>query len=156
MQPPSFEAVMQKLVDLKTEEVDKVWEQSGLMTLLVQRYNVKPGDIAETLGCSSALVREYVRTFSAFPVEDDRAKDLTHYHHRLASKAEEPSYWIQKALEEGWSTRQLQQAMAGKEEEKDPLDKVRKLWGKVLEEIEQGGKPGAWLTQQVHELGMSL
>jgi len=149
----TYDELLQALINLKSEEEGVIWRRAGLMTLLVERHKAKPSDLASQLCCSASLVREYIRTFKAFPNEADRALDLSFYHHRVCAKTENPHYWLEKSLENGWSVRQLQDALAGRESKpaKDPLEKAKKLWKGIEKLIEEGGEAGEWLMQQIHD-----
>ncbi len=146
----TYDELLQALVDIKTEEANAVWKQAGLMCLLVERHKAKPGDIASQLGCSASLVRDMVRTFKAFPNEEDRAIDRSFSIHKICAKTDDPLGWLDKALANGYSTRELQKVVKG-EPIKDELRDAQSAWRKVEKIIDNGGVGAKWLLEQIKE-----
>jgi len=104
----SFEAVISRLVELREQEQEARWEMGDL---LLQAQAVFPGRgfaraVASELGCSTRWVRLLMSVARAFP-QDLRAADLTWEHHRIAASTTDPLAWLDRAVAEGWSTRQL-------------------------------------------------
>ena len=151
---PTYEELIQNLVDAVNQEGDSKWKQAESMALLVHRHQVKPGQVASEVGCSSEKVRQYVKAAIAFYDPDTRAQDLSMRHHIIAADTEDPEATIQEALEQGWSTRQMTQALKGEGEEQ-PLKKAQKIFKDLCELVEQDEYPGQWLKEQVHTLALS-
>lgn len=150
----TIEELFDRLVELKKEEADKIWEQAGLVALLKLKHQVKAGDIAAQIGVSSAYINQLAKTFQAFPDESMRARDLSFSHHKLAAKTENPEEAIDKALANGWSIREFEKALRG--EPIESISKAEKAWSSVLKIIEGGGEEASWLQQQIHEYALSL
>ncbi|MGB9859855.1 MAG: HNH endonuclease signature motif containing protein, partial [Moorellaceae bacterium] len=111
--PPAAAALddlLQALVSLEEVDDDARFLKGEIMAELVRR-DIKVGEIATYARCSAALVREYIKTYEAFPDESTRVPELSHYHHRLAANTPDPQFWIQEAAKHQWSTREMREAI---------------------------------------------
>lgn len=150
MQFPSFEEVLQRLVDMRLAEADSIWNQASLIFVLIEHYKAKAGDIASQINCSSQHVLDMARTFRAFPEEGTRARDAPFTIHKLCARTDDPQGWLEKAVADAWSVRELQKALRG-EAVAEPLREAQAVWHKV-EKILQAGGPGAeWLETRWDE-----
>ncbi len=146
----TYDELLQALIDIKVDEANAVWEQAGLMCLLIEKHKAKPGDIASHLGCSASLVRDMARTFKAFPNEEDRALDCSFSVHKICAKTDDPTVWLDKALSEGYSTRELQLAIKG-EPIKDELRDAQTVWRKVEKIMDNEGRGAEWLLSKMND-----
>ena len=145
---PSYDLLIQQLIEMRVSEHNAIWQQAAISYVLVKRHGIKPGDIASQINCSSVHVRDMVRTFEAFPEVEDRCPELTWQHHKLCAKTDDPVGWLNKAVENGWSSRELSQAISG-QVVRDELRAASAAWAKVLRIIDAGGEPAEWLRQQI-------
>ncbi|MGB9879414.1 MAG: hypothetical protein ACPLRM_01505 [Anaerolineae bacterium] len=156
----SLEEICQRAANQVELQDDCKWELGRLVSYLITVRQFKAADIGSKLGCSAAQVRELARTFMAFPDESFRAKDLSWYHHRLAARTEQPGMWIDLAVVNGWSTRDMVRAIAvsqgasesSKEEEGADREKAMRLLRSLLEIKAAGGSTWEWLKKNLMDL----
>jgi len=155
---PGVEEVLQVFTDYRELTESGQWGQAAALTVLKAGLKMTARQISADTGLSPAMIREMLRTYSAFHDESTRVPDLSFYHHRLASRAENPYEWIQKAAENDWSTRQLDEAMkmAGavsvKARKEKLLAKAEKAFRMVDEVFAEGGEPSEWLYNNLAKL----
>ncbi len=104
---PPLETVIQLCVDAIQDEEDAVWRLAAGVVVLKEGLKMKTGQVSEAIGKSPAEIRVLVDTFLAFPKEEMRVPDKSFTHHRYAAKTDNPVEWLEKAVDEDWSTRQL-------------------------------------------------
>lgn len=157
--PPAaagLDDLLQALVSLEEVDDDAKFLKGEIMAELVRR-EIKAGEIATYARCSAALVREYIKTYEAFPDESTRVPELSHYHHRLAANTPDSQYWIQEAAKHQWSTRQMREAI--KAAMGELLTDEEKMFVKAEEALklavkvsDYGGEPWEWLAARLEEL----
>lgn len=156
-EPPPFDAVVQAYCEGREQEDSGKWLQASAMVICKHGYNWSNRRIASELGLSSSAVRDMVRTFLAFPEESMRAKDLSFTHHRYAAMTDDPEWWLEQSIINGWSSRQLQEQIKrskmSREAEKDYLlGKAEKALRLVSEVLVEGGEPANWLQNELEKL----
>ncbi|WP_157109830.1 HNH endonuclease signature motif containing protein [Thermanaeromonas toyohensis] len=157
--PPAeagLEELFQALVDLEEVDDDSRFLKGEIMAELARR-EIKVGEIATYARCSAALVREYIKTYEAFPDESTRVPELSHYHHRLAANTPDPQYWIQEAAKHQWSTRQMREAIKAAmgelmTEEEKMFVKAEEALKLAVKVRNYGGEPWEWLSARLEEL----
>lgn len=152
---PPLEEILQVFVNARESEDESKWNQAAALTIM--RYmEMMPKQISVETGMSPANVREYVRTFIAFSDPGTRVPTLTFYHHRLASKTIDPIGWINRAADEGWSTRRMQEEYKrsiSAEAEKDILrTKAEKAVRLTKEILAEGGEIAVLLRLQLQDI----
>lgn len=154
---PPLEELLQLFTDTVEAGDDLRWLQGAVILLLLEGFGLKPRDVSSLTGWSPAQVREAARTFAAFPEESTRIPGLSWYHHRLASRTDDPPAWLARASDEGWSTRQMAEAMraalGGKSEEDARLEKSERIVRMAREVL---GRPGPAADYLRAELGRLL
>lgn len=126
-----------------------LWERAALLSGMLES-GLKQKALSSLVGCSPATIREQVRTYRAFPEESQRAKDMSFTIHRIASKTDNPEKWIDSACVNGYSTRQLEEAIkfeTGNEEyqKSAQLEKAERAI-RMIKEIVEGNDTEAQLT----------
>ncbi len=149
-----YDQLIDQLIELRKEEVDKIWGQGAAIYVLRERMRAKAGDIASQIGVSSVYVNDLARTFAAFPDPSYRSLELSFSHHKIAAKTDNPQYWLEQCEANQWSTRQLTDAIKGKPADSE-IDKAVKLFEKVLNILEAGGPASEWLSDRLSELGLA-
>lgn len=156
LQGMSLDEVLQTYYSYEEIGETAVWGQARILCGMADS-GIEPKKIAGLVGCSSATVRERVRTFRAFPEESMRAKDKSFTHHRLASKTDDPGKWLDIVCEQGLSTRQLAEAIKGDEkgngdviEEDIQMEKAERII-RMTEEVFTSGTTKAvnWLYNEI-------
>ena len=93
---------------LLENETGTLWTQAETAYAIVGLYGrTAPKKLAGEVGVSASYVRMLVATFKAFPEDEDRAKDFSFSHHRIAARTEDPKRWLNLAIENQWSVRDL-------------------------------------------------
>jgi len=118
-----------------------LWERAAILSGMMES-GIKQKTLSSLVGCSPATIREQVRTYRAFPEENLRAQDMSFTVHRIASKTQEPQKWIDSACINGYSTRQLEEAIkletGGEEYQKSAdLEKAERAI-RIIKEIIEG------------------
>jgi len=156
-EPPSLEELIQAYINLD-ERQDECNFLKGQLLAAMLEAGVKKGWIASQVRASVSQIKVLVRTYRAFPDEGMRIPELTWYHHRLAAYTDDPKKWIERAADEGWSTRELSRAikeeenpaLASGEEEKE-MKAARSAFKKVEEILSKGGPAAKWLKESLRE-----
>ena len=134
----SLEAYISRFVELREQETETLWEQAALAHEMTGVFGRKTASIvASEVGLSAAYVRQLISLASAFPDETVRAQDLSFTHHRLAAMTEDPAGWIEQAVANEWSVKDMRQAI------KDAKDRI--------DEAEQARRAGERLEQAVRK-----
>lgn len=158
LEMPPLEHVLQIFIDAKDSEESSRWAQAAALVVLRDGLKVKTREISSLVGISPALVREMSRTFNAFHDESTRIPDLSFYHHRLASSTDNPLEWINKAADEGWSTRQMTDEIkkSGSTSTKAMADhsksKAEKALRTIREIMDECSPVSDWLIDQISDL----
>ncbi len=149
----TFEEVLELYLFCLEKGESSVWERAAVITVMSDCMELKPRQIAAAIGCSSSLVRKMTRTFDAFPKHEDRLPMLSFRHHQIAAYTEDPKEWLNKAADNEWSTRQLQEAIT---ESISPEIKEDKNWGRAeqallltQEVLNIGGDAAEWLLKEL-------
>lgn len=149
----SLEDISDAYAECLQREEDTRWERGMILAHLLDRRGMLPRAVSSLLGCSPAQVRELAKTWRAFPTEESRARDLSFMHHRLAAGTENPAWWIDRAVANGWSTRRLREeirAAQGPGALRDMLrEKAERSLRMVREVLVQGGEVSEWLREQL-------
>ncbi|KUG05271.1 hypothetical protein ASZ90_017344 [hydrocarbon metagenome] len=138
-----------------------LWERAAILSGMLES-GIKQKTLSSLVGCSPATIREQVRTYRAFPEETVRAQDMSFTVHRIASKTQEPQKWIDKACINGYSTRQLEEAIkfeTGSEEMRKSaqLEKAERVIRMIKEIIESDDTEAQTIIiEEVNELLPSL
>jgi hypothetical protein len=115
--------LIQEIIN-KLQEVDKSNFTIGHYMFYLKEMGYSNRDIANDIGHSQELVRVLIQTFEAFPTEESRIyADKKHYYYRIAATTDNPHYWMEQAIDNGWSTREFQKAV-----QKNPIpDEYREI-----------------------------
>lgn len=92
-------------------EQENKFAQSAVMYELMELYRMPARVVGGIFNCSAAKVRTYARTYTAFEDETDRIPFLSFRHHMIAAECDDPVIWIILAADNGWSTRQMEEAI---------------------------------------------
>lgn len=152
----TLDDLIQTYVNLQGNEDDVRWAKGALLVAALDGFGLKPNQAASAFGCSAAQCREMARTFRAFADEGTRIPCLSWYHHRLASKTDDPAGWIARAADNDWSTRQLAEAIKGAESaeaRKDVLSaKAERALRYAEEVLKEGGSVAEWLGRKLGQV----
>lgn len=133
-----------------------LWNQSAIITTMHDIMAMRPAEIASAVGCSASRVQKLTRTFNAFPDPEARSPLLSFRHHTIAAYTEHPHEWLAKAVDNQWSTRQLQEAVKGdispEAAQEVLINKAKKIIKLIKEVLEVGGEPAEWLTHELQEI----
>jgi hypothetical protein len=156
-EPPPLEHVLQAFADAREQEDEGKWAQAAVVVALRFLYGLSVRKVSAETGLSPAAVRAYTDTYMAFWDESLRAKDLGFTHHRIAAKTSDPLFWIEKAAENGWSTRQMEEAVraaqaAPKAEEELRMAKAERVLREAAEVLAAGGRPAEFLADGLRSL----
>lgn len=155
-EPPPLDLLVQAYCAQEESVEDGRWAQAAVVTVMVEGMGMKPREVSAQLGCSPAQVRELHRTFCAFPDPASRAKDVSFRHHRIAAHTEDPERWLLTAIAEGWSTRQFEEAVKGRNDPVDAetrrMERAERLLRAVRELLDEGGGPAEWLRGELGRL----
>lgn len=156
---PSLEELLTAYVQVEESEQEARWIKGQLLDEMFKR-GVKQTWLSSQLGISPAQIRELVKVYRAFPKPEMRIPSLSWYHHRVAANSPDPSKYIQKANDEGLSTRELRKKILEDEgkgrivrtETEQQLEHAKRIYQQVEEIIRIGGEPADWLKGQMAAL----
>ena len=151
----SYDQLIDKLIEARKDESETMWLQASICYYLREFMAVPSATIASDIGVSGRHVTQVAKAHEAFPDESDRAKDMPFSVHMICATTEDPVGWLEKAVENAWSVRQLKEAIKSGKPDPDPVEQAAKLWQKVLDAIEEGGPAAEYLREQV-ELGVDI
>ncbi|MGB9886294.1 MAG: HNH endonuclease [Moorellales bacterium] len=152
---PSLDELLQVFVSFREQEEEGRWGQAAALVVMRRGMGMKWNRIASLVGFSNGLVRAMVKTFEAFPEEALRIPTLGFTHHRIAAATAEPLKWVALAADNGWSTRQLREAIlreaAATEEARQDLRmaKAEKALRLAREVFAEGGAAAEWLAERL-------
>jgi len=151
----SYDQLIDQFIQDRLHETDTVWRQAAKSFFLREHMAVPAKIIGGDVGLSGKYITEMAKTFEVFPNEEDRAQDKSFSLHKECAYTDDPVGWLEKALEQGWSVRELKRAVKDGKPDPDPVEQAAKLWQKVLDAIEEGGPAAEYLREQV-ELGVDI
>ena len=138
----SVDEILQHIVTLRQDESERRFVLGELCDYAIN-MGVKAKEIASYINCSEGYVRQLQRVYKVFPSEEDRIpyQELTYQHYKLAAYTDRPTYWMDRAADQEWSTREMSKAIKGEAVE-DETRTADRIYGTVERCIEAGG-PGA-------------
>lgn len=115
------------------------------------------GQLAYDNNCSAGYVRQMIKVWQAFPTEEARLpfSDLTFQHYKLAAYSDDPVGWLELAVDNAWSTRELRLAINGSAVV-DELRAAERVYGKVERVLEAGGQGASYLHERLTKLLRSV
>ena len=129
----TYEADLAVFLQLLEVERDNLWAQADWALHMTATYGRKTAQMVATdSGLSSAYVRQLVATAKAFP-EGTRAADLSFTHHKIAAFTEDPEKWIQQAVEEDLSVKELKQAVTDKQDRISEAEEARRAAERLVQ-----------------------
>lgn len=154
---PGYDDLMQRALDCIENEQNSRWTLGAICSLMVNIMSAKRGDLAAMFNCSSQYISELMRTWAAFPTEEMRVPDLSWQHHRLAARTDDPSGWIDRTVDNEWSTRELTVAIKAakdgeKPEEEAAMERARRALNLVSKIMNEDDEAAHWLAGQLISL----
>lgn len=114
MTATTWEQDVSVFIQLMEQGEEAIWAQSKWAFHLTGKYGRKTASmLSKEVGVSKAYIRQMVAVAKAFPEPEDRAADLSFTHHKLAALTDDPEKWINLAVANGWSKRELAEAIKG-------------------------------------------
>lgn len=156
----TLEELISMLVSAEETQTELEFFRGQVMDILVH-MGCSVNWIASQIGKSSSYVRQRLITYRAFPEEDERAKDLSWTHHRIAAMAthdgKTPAELLDEAVANQYSTREMLRAIKGlpvceEEENDETFKKAEKVLDDVKNLIEEGGEAAFWLDRELRKL----
>lgn len=133
----TLEEFISRLSDILETEQRFHW---AIGELLSQQPNTTANTkaIASGIGRSAAWVSEHSRTFKAFPEACDRAADMSWQVHVLCARTSDPVVWLEYAIENQCSTRELKDKLAEEGEIKSRGERAPKMCPNCLDLLSAG------------------
>lgn len=155
---PAFEELIQRAVECCEAEQAYQWTLGAVAAVATGILHVPQGEIASTLGMSSARVGQLIQTWRAFPTDNMRIPELSWQHHQVAAKSTRPGHWIGAAVDNGWSVAELRAAIRAAEEGKPSEQEALRVRANrairlVKEILTQGdAQMKAWLRMELDRI----
>ncbi len=127
----SYDQVVDKIIEARSKQEAPLWEMAGYCYFLRQMMAVPAKTIGSDVGWSGRYVTMLAKTFECFPEPGDRAQDQTFSLHQVCASTSDPVGWLDKALENAWSVRELKRAIAEGKPNLSPLEQAEKAWERV-------------------------
>lgn len=126
MPAPSYESDLAVFMQLLEGERENLWAQADWALHMTATYGRKTAKtLAADSGLSASYVRQLVATAKVFP-DDSRAQDLRFTHHRMAAMTTEPEMWLQHAMAEAMSVKELRQAITASRDRISEAEQARR------------------------------
>lgn len=147
VQIESLEELAARLVELQETQEEAKWAMGDLLLCGRALFGGRgyARTVAGMLGCSTRFVEVLMRTAQTFAPEE-RVPDLSWSHHEIASRTADPHTWAALAVDNGWSTRQLREAIREAQEHgverHDAAREADVLIRRVEEYVRRWGRDG--------------
>ena len=129
----TYEADLAVFLQLLEGERDNLWAQADWALHMTATYGRKTAKMLATdSGLSAAYVRQIVATAKAFP-EEKRAADLSFSVHKVAAMTEQPEVWLQRAVAEQLSVKELGQAISDSRDRISEADEARRAAERLIQ-----------------------
>lgn len=129
----TYEADLAVFLQLVENERDNLWAEADWALHMTATYGRKTATMLATdAGLSAAYVRQLVATAKAFP-EDTRAKDISFSHHKIAAMTENPEVWLQRAVADQLSVKELQQAITDNRDRLSEAEEARRAAERLVQ-----------------------
>ncbi|GGK33053.1 hypothetical protein GCM10010965_27430 [Caldalkalibacillus thermarum] len=156
---PFLEELLAAYIQVEESEQEARWIKGQLLDEMLKK-GAKQTWLSSQLGISPAQIRELVKVYRAFPKPETRMPSLSWYHHRVAANSSDPAKYIQKANDEGLSTRELRKAILEEENKEHLADteteremaRAKRVYQQVENIIRLGGEPADWLKSRLAAL----
>ena len=148
---PSLEQVIQTIINLEEKEDDCKWKFGELVKALIDT-GITINWLASQIRRSGAYIRARIKTFEVFSEESTRVPELSWQHHRICANTDKPYEWIQKAAENQWSTRELEQAIKEGKPKKDEIEEAKKVLTKVQDILAKNNQASEFLRESLLKL----
>ena len=147
MDNPSVEELITQFISITQEDVDRAFQKGEIACYLTQ-MGYSYTKLASEVKCSAEQIRVLVRTYEAFPRKEDRNyPELEFYYYRLAARTDDPHGWLEKAVDNEWSTRELAAEIKSK-----PIGDDRREAERVLYKVQallEDEALGPWFREQL-------
>lgn len=151
----SYDQLISEFIDARSQSDGAIWKQAAIAYFLKERMQATSKQIATDTGYSGRYVNQLVKTFSAFPEDNERALDMSFSIHLKCAETDNPADWLEKAVGEGWSVRQLERAIRGEKPERSERELAEMLWDKLQAMLEKKGEGAEWLMLRIMETQLS-
>lgn len=161
----SLEDVVQEYAGYDEVESAAIWAKAELLYYIVEHMKKNGGKLKDIyrqlspcVGCAPETIKVRVRTFQAFPEPHMRAQDKSFTIHRIAAATEEPEKWLDIAIANDYSTRQLTEAITAEKGAKNGVTKdvneakAARIVRMAREVLEYGGEPAILLREELTKL----
>ena len=145
----SYDQLISEFINARVEGDNFIWKQGAIAFFLKETMQVSAKIVSSDTGYSPRHISNLVKTFTAFPTEDTRALDLSFSHHMLAAGTDDPAYWLDEAVKNAYSVRELKRAIDGDSPELDPVSVAQRAWKKVEQLIELDNDGSDYLKNQI-------
>ena len=145
----SYDQLISEFIDSCVEGENTIWRRAAIAYFLRVKLLAPAKAVSSDTGYSPRRINDLVVTFEAFPEETDRAKDLSFSHHMLAARTDDPVKWIELAIENGWSVRDMNRVIKGESPDADPIVPIKNIWKRVLTYLEIGDAGSDYLKDQI-------
>ena len=151
----SYDQMISEFIDARMQSDGAAWKQAAIAYFLKTHMSATGKQVASDTGYSGRYINQLVKTFSAFPEEDDRAHDMSFSTHLKCAETDDPVGWLDRAVAEGWSVRQLDRAIKEGKPDKDEVEVAQLIWDKLTAMLEAKGEGAAWLRLRLTELQLN-
>lgn len=131
-----YEADLARFIDLMEREQETLWDQAETAMAMTAAYGRKTATmLASDVGVSASYVRQLVATAKAFPDPASRAQDLSFSHHRICAMTDDPAGWLERAVENGWSHRELRLAIRDARDRIAEAEEARRARERIVQAV---------------------
>ncbi|MBY9079595.1 hypothetical protein KIH86_08525 [Paenibacillus sp. HN-1] len=156
---PKVEELLQAYIQVDEQEQETRFVKGQLLDAMLAAGAAQKF-LASQIGISPAQIRELVHVYRTFPTPESRNPTLSWYHHRIASRANQPAAILAKACDEAMSTRQLRKAILqqegaehlAKQEEDQEQKQAKQMLAAVQKVLDTGSEAAKWLRAELKKI----
>lgn len=150
----SYDELTGRIIDLRQTRDQTNFEAGDLCWYAMEKMGANASLLAADTGYSAQHIRDLAKTSMIFhDPEDRRPREYIEWsHYKIASRTDQPVFWVDQAEVNAWSVRELQRQIKSMgEEEPDPFAEAKHVLTKVQKVIEAGGEAAEWLIAELEQ-----
>ncbi|RJQ53398.1 MAG: hypothetical protein C4521_07645 [Actinobacteria bacterium] len=126
-----WDELLHRWITLTEAEKETLWARAEIAYRLTRVGGVvdvgQEKRLASEVGVSAAYVRKLAQTYVAFKDPDTRAQDMSFEHHYIASLCPDPQVALDRAIEHGWSAREMKAILRPSTGPRKPLERAKEI-----------------------------
>lgn len=148
----STEELKTVFIGLKQKDVENAFKKGQIVHYLLYMGETKSA-LASEFRCSSQHISDLVKTYEAFPTEEDRPyHELDFSHYKVAKGLKNPHYWLRMAEYYEWSVREMKVYVKDQPMVADEFRKADAALDRIKGMLDEGNEVSAYLHKGMLKL----